>query len=336
MTAADGESPGPAGAVAARGPWRARGPLHALVFLLAFPGQAAAGEADTGEPGRIERFHRRISADVVRLADRIDAFLGDDRIGEESRRSYIRLRTDADHDGADGSTTVGANVNARVHLPGARRLLSLVFAGDGDEDEGPAARDDDDEVAGLRGDAEGSVAVRYHPRHRPAGAFSLDFGARRKEGGYRVFTRVRARRAFGGTAGWAGRLSNKLYYFDGPGFENQLRLDFERPLGRHWLFRAQSEIEWFENEDGVFPEQHFILVHQPGPGRVMAWEWRNFFSTRPVTRLDESQFRVRYRQNLDWNWLFLEARPILAFPHDSDYEATWRFRLRLEAYFGAT
>lgn len=311
--------------------------IAGIAWLLALPCAAHAEEAETAPAGEgtVERLQESISERVLETADRIDTLLGADIIEEESQRSTLRLRLDTDYDETDDTTTVGVRINARVHLPKTEGKLSLLLSGDGDEDDGPPSEDDDEETAGLRGDAESSLALRFEPQRSRATALSFDLGLRRRESRYRAYGRARARRNFNLGERWAGTASNKLYYFSRVGFEDELKIDLERIVGEKWLFRSETIVDWFERDSGVFPEQHFSLYRRLGQDGIVAFDWRNFFSTRPESQLDESQVRVRYRRSVKWRWFFLEVRPVLAFPEDQDYDATWRLKLRLEALFGA-
>ena len=56
--------------------------------------------------------------------------------------------------------------------------------------------------------------------------------------------------------------------------------------------------------------------------------------TEPNNRLDALHLRVRYRQRLSREWLFVEMAPEVRFDRFRDFNANLGFLLRFEIVFG--
>jgi len=77
-----------------------------------------------------------------------------------------------------------------------------------------------------------------------------------------------------------------------------------------------------------------MLMQSLSHKQALEYEWVNTFQTRPMDKLDEVLFRVRYRTRIWRDWLYFEVAPQYRFPRDRSFDHTPGILFRLEAIFG--
>jgi hypothetical protein len=321
------------------------------------PMPEAPREERRGTAGAIERAHAAITFSITETADRIDAFFGDDRIQEESNRSYLKLAVQriSDEDGLE----VERDFKLKIVLPRLQRRLHLVIQR---EDETDAT----DETDGADGAAENVVprsttgdltsALRLMLRATRELNISVDAGVRVRLHPT-VFARARYRRSvefenwavrFTQNVKWEEKFSESPYQW-----EEISRLDLERRISPRFFFRTSLQGAWFEGQHGYFVTQGFALVHRIGARRALVYEWNTKARTGRIVeteddveivvdpdrrfRVEETGPKLRYRQTIGWPWFFLEADAERAFRRDldsdNDFDGVWRFLIKLELQF---
>jgi hypothetical protein len=100
------------------------------------------------------------------------------------------------------------------------------------------------------------------------------------------------------------------------------------------LFRTRLDADWRDDDDVVTHGIHFFVYQKLNSRRAMRYEWNNLLTTAPTHRLEEINFRVKYRQRIFREWLFDELAPQVAFPRDRDFHRTLGILFRIELYFG--
>jgi hypothetical protein len=304
----------------------------------------------------IDRAHERISSRITDTVDRLDAFLGEERIQEELNRSYLNLAVlrISDEDGLE----IKHEVRLKIVLPRLQNRLQLVIAR---EDEVGALESEDGKV-GVKDLVQGS------PSRDLTTALRLVLRATRDlniyiDGGVRVrlhstvFTRLRYRKSvelehwvvrFTQSVKWEEQFAENPYQW-----EVISRLDFERPMTPEYFFRTSLQGAWYEGQPGYFVTQGFSLVQQLSERRALVYEWatsalrgRRIDTTNDTAvivdpdtrfRIEETGFKIRYRQTIGWPWLFFDADAELAFRRgldpDSDFDGIWRSLVKLEVQF---
>jgi hypothetical protein len=320
---------------------------------------STAGEPEresAGAMAAIDRAHERISSRITDTVDRLDAFLGEERIQEELNRSYLNLAVlrISDEDGLE----IKHEVKLKIVLPRLQNRLQLVIAR---EDEVGALESEDGKV-GVKD------LVRGSPSRDLTTALRLVLRATRDlniyiDGGVRVrlhatvFTRLRYRKSveldrwvvrFTQSVKWEEQFAENPYQW-----EVISRLDFERPMTPEYFFRTSLQGAWYEGQPGYFVTQGFSLVQQLSERRALVYEWatsalrgRRIDTTNDTAvivdpdtrfRIEETGFKIRYRQTIGWPWLFFDADAELAFRRgldpDSDFDGIWRSLVKLEVQF---
>ena len=309
-----------------------RPPAEELQIEEVPPEKAPAEEPPEEEDTIVDEAHERISKAFLASADWLDSFFDDETARAEDNRSRLRLRFDAFvEEGEEPSYKV--RVSLRLTLPRTNEKLQLIAAGnesDVEEDvasEGVSraqARDDDDDFA---------IGLRYFFVQTKKNNVSLTPGIRIRSSSVAGFIGPRWR-VLVPLNSWSFRSVQRLRWFTDDGWEWLSRFDFERKVLKKLLFRSRSQVEWFEDEDGFFPEQRFSLFHPLDSRRALKYEWINQFVTDPKFELDDLIVRIRYRQRIWRDWLFFEIGPDASFPEDRDYEFTPGFLFRIESIIG--
>ena len=309
------------------------------------------------EAGAIDRAHAMISSGITDTADRIDAFLGDDRIQDESNRSNLKLAVLRISD--ENGLEIIRDFKLKIVLPRLQRRLQLVIARENDPVEAPDSQSAEKGVEEvLPGTPSGDLtsAIRLMLRATRDINIHIDTGIR-----FRihptVFSRIRYRRSveldrwalrFTQSVKWEEEFAENPYHW-----EAISRLDLERPIIPDYFFRTSLQGAWFEGRHGYFVNQGFALVHRISEHRVLVYEWNTAARTGMIVKIEndteivvdpDKRFRVeetgpklRYRQTLGRPWFFIEADAERAFRRDldpdSDFDSVWRFLVKLEVQF---
>jgi hypothetical protein len=337
--------------------------LYVLITLIGLIGAAAAWaeeglpEEDSDEEASsvIGRLHERISAGISETADRIDAFFGEERAEEETNRSHLKISLVRIRD--ERGVEIDHQVRLKIVLPRLQNRLQLVIEEEDDED---GSEEEEGGVGDFVRESRPGVvrsALRLILHATRTLNISLDGGIR-----VRIPPTVYARLRFRGSIAleeWVMRFTQTVRweeaFEDLPyNWEAVSRLDVERPITANHFFRTSLQGAWFEGEHGYFVSQRFALVHLMSKRRALVYEWNTLARTGQIVktendtegvvdpdtrfRIEETGFRLRYRQTVGWPWLFFEFDPELAFRRDFDrdtgFDGLWRFLVRLEVQFG--
>ncbi len=323
--------------------------------------QAAESAESDGEDERgllrtmeetLVRWQGILSGYVESMGEAVDRVFDPDIAFEEVNQTTVRLRLDVDFEDGEG-VDFNPNVSIKWVLPGAQRRWSLVIGGDSDgsfddgsDNIGGSLTADDDETA--------SAALEFAVRDDAKWRTSFSVGVKSDP---QLFARFRVRRNFEVTELWSGRVINRLRVLQDDGWDNDFKVNFDRPFGprlpdtkefsalavggdrRPWLFRSLSRVRWFEEKDGVFGQQRFSFFNRLTQRSAIAYEALAFGCTDPNERdgsedCTEFDLRVRYRYVTKYPWLSFELWPTAAFPERNDYDFTAQLRLRMEVWFG--
>jgi chemotaxis protein histidine kinase CheA len=297
------------------------------------PDKAPAEEPPEEEDTVVDETHERLSKAFLASANWLDSFFDDETARAEDNRSRLRLRFDAFvEEGEEPSYKV--RVSLRLTLPRTNNKLQLIAAGnesdveedvDSDTVSRAQARDDDED--------DFAIGLRYFFVQTKKNNVSLTPGIRIRSSSVAGFIGPRWR-VLVPLNSWSFRSVQRLRWFTDDGWEWLSRFDFERRVLKKLLFRSRSQVEWFEDEDGFFPEQRFSLFHPLDTRRALKYEWINRFVTDPKFELDDLILRIRYRQRIWRDWFFFEIGPDASFPEDRDYEFTPGFLFRIETIIG--
>lgn len=315
-------------------------PLFSAVLLLVLANPTLAQtESGTEETGA-EKTQQKLTNVVQKTASAIDNFFSNDRYVWSDNKTRVTLRGNFDWID-DHGWEFNPQVRLYVALPGLNDRLRLVVNDDDGEDGGSGG--------GQAGDDESTMALRFIGSVKDKYGITFDAGvSTRGDPTLQVFGRANFFRNWELGWKWAGRLENRLYYYNDSKWRNDFRWYFERNFGEKFFFRSRTRFDYQDDKDkDWYPEQRFTLFHQISDRTALAYEaiYQEIFFDDSIFDPDEFlqpcgkkctqvQLRLRFRQNFLYPWLFYEFWPVAAWTEQRDYEFTPAARFRLEIVLG--
>lgn len=290
------------------------------------PGQAKEMFRDT---------HGRISRTILTSARWVDSFFENERFEKEINKTRVRAKLSSFAEEGSG-IDLGASASLKLVLPQFNDKISIEFSGDPKDEsniESSLHQDTLREEFKDTNQESFTAAIRYFLEATDKRNIDFSSGLRIRDLEPILYFGPRYREDFE-YGSWTFRYTQRFRWYTDDGLQSKTRFDLERPLMDRFFYRSSLEGAWFEDEDGFFYSLNFSLWDPLSEVRGLEYEWNNYFQTRPYNRLEEANFRVRYRQRLLWDWLTLEVSPQISFPKGRDYDPTPGILFRLEFIFG--
>jgi hypothetical protein len=305
--------------------------LLAAGLLLCCAATSAEELPEIGDT-KIDEYHGLLVDSVSTAATWLDSFFRDENYLDEANTTSFRLETSSFTEAREG-TEFKAKVRLRLRLPHLEDRL-LLFVSGATEDfttSGSDWEEFDDEITSSDEDS-ASVGLRYFFREDARSNTSLSGGVRFRSGSPLAYVRPRYRylKRF---PTFNLRFIQRVSLFTDGDIDARTQVQYERFFDRDWFFRNEARLDWYNDEEGLFPKLFFELSHRLSERRVLAAEWRNFFETEPNGVLDSSVLKLRYRQQTWRRWLWFEIAPQVKFPREDDYDFTPGIQVKLEARF---
>ncbi len=283
----------------------------------------------------IEKSHGRISRTILSSARWIDSFFEHERVEHETNKTRVKAKISSfteDDQGWD----LGVSASLKLVLPELNDRIAIEFSGDPEDESNIESKTYQGSVREDFRDTKEenfTAAIRYFLEATDKRNINISTGLRIRDIEPIAYIGPRYREDFD-WGRWTFRATQRFRWYTDDGLQSKTSFDLERPLYEKFFFRSSVGGAWFEDEHGYFYGINFSLGHPLSHVRAIEYEWNNSFQTRPYNRMEEVNFRVRYRQRLAWDWLTLEVAPQISFPKDRDYEPTLGLLFRLEAIFG--
>lgn len=300
-------------------------------MLVSFGLHAEEDLPESGET-RTDALHEAVSRRVNLTAGWLDAFLSNEEYEAESNETSLRWTLRSFSRQGDG-TDFSNKLRLRLRLPGLENRALLFISGDTDDIDATDSQWEEikDDFTGSDEDNV-SLGLRYYLGSGRRNNTSLSGGIRVRGGSVVGFVRPRYRH-FRDFEHFDLRFIQTLTWYSDNGLESESLLQLERPVFDRWFFRGSARVDWYEDEDGLFPSLGLNWRRPIDENRVLSASWNNYFVTEPDAELDSSVLSLRYRQRIWRRWLSFEVSPQVAFPSDEDYDATPGLLLKLEAEF---
>ncbi len=299
-------------------------------------GQAppAAQEKKEEETTFVDVLHGGISRTILSTATWLDSFFGDRRYLSEQNQSYVRFRYNAFFEKGSPSVLKPA-FTVRLVLPQLREKTHIFIEGMPKEEKPFSATQTNSPTEQVTTTEERNVttAVGYKVRESAEQSFFLVGGAKfhARSIAFTVGPRYRLQFILDS---WTLRFVEDLSWRTDLGWLSRSTFDIERPLPHELFFRATTDVIETERVPGFSYAQSFVIRQPITPVRAVEYEWVNIFQTRPVSELLEVDLRIRYRQRIWRDWLYLEVTPQYRFPRDRSFDATPGILFSLDTIFG--
>lgn len=267
-----------------------------------------------------------ISKNVVTFANWADNYFGSDVVFDESQKSHLKLNIQqVFEEGHEPRYEI--NLLGKLSLPNTSKRLELLIASDAEED-----GDADDTVTEAVESQEQSVGLRYIQYSSSWVRAHTDMGVRLRSG-FDTFLRFRLRGLF--SAGrWRMRASETVFWRDSEGWGETSRLDIERPLQPHFLFRSVSQATWLKDDDELDIGQSFLLIHDINRHRAVVYRAGLSATSKPELHTTGYIVSIRFRELIHRDWLFFEITPAVNFPKDENFHSRHSLNFKLETLFG--
>jgi hypothetical protein len=290
------------------------------------------------KPSAVDSTHEVISRRIELSAAWLDKFFDDERYESEQNRTRLNVKLSSfieDGEGLKNSTSFSFRLALPRLLKRLKKLKTyLVISADADDenDIDNTPQDDLDLDIHDAEDENANVGLIFLLKDSMTQNIRIKAGVKLGSG-TQFYIGPRYRQLFRFEK-WALRLTERVRYYTDDGFESKNRIDFERPISERLFFRSSTDGSWYEEEPGFYYNFRLFLFHVISPIRVLEYEWRGSYETRPHHQLQEVVFKVRYRQPFLKKWLFLDLVPMATFPREKDFDFTPGFLVQLEFIFG--
>ncbi|MDT8387273.1 MAG: hypothetical protein RQ736_07145 [Thiogranum sp.] len=283
------------------------------------------------EPNPIDRARDVVSTNVNDVARWLDSFFLDERFVSEEAFTRIRIAPGAFFEEGE-SPKPKFSLNAKINVPRFNERLKLTISGDTDDrpDESTersfsTTRTEEDEA---------NIGLEYTLRDKLKINTSISTGVKfGREHIIDTYIGPRLRRTFILDDAQL-RFTERIRWYTDIGWESITRLDYERTLPKELFFRGTVSGRWREEDPGYRYEIRPTIFQALRRRAAVEYQWNTLFETRPSHRLEETNLRLRYRQQKWRKWLFFEINPQLAFRNDDDFRPTPGIEFRIEASFG--
>lgn len=307
-----------------------------VLFCLGLVQQPCRAEGPLPDSGdtRADEMQELISTRVTNTAAWIDSFFSHDNNEHESNATRLSLGLSSFTERGEGTDFQLKN-SLRINLPHLEDRLRLSVSGSTrDLDTTDSSWEDiEQDIRGTNNSNLGAT-LTYFLRQDDRRNLSLSAGIRLRDGGVAFYVQPRYRHTWH-LRDWDLRFVQRVSRYTDTGWDARSELQLERLLRSDWLFRTTALVNWYEEEDGVFPQFGLSWNRRLDERRALAIRWFNFFETHPNTVLESSILRLWYRQQIWRRWLWISVAPQLLFPRSEDYATVPGIMFEVEARFQA-
>lgn len=332
-------------------------PAYSIGVLMLFSAlplpMAAAGEGAGSESAMVDRQHGAVSRRVVRVAERINAYLRNTFQGPENHESplvqhfYGDRMTRYDVEGshirisprAGYSRKFGPRYNldfsVRLRLGDISEHLTFFASGDGPE------RDTLDGVFGRVSRRETGREAEDGPT---AGLiYFFTDGVRRSvslSGGLRMTPAPEPRVRLRGSLrkefdNWQAEVAQNVFWDARDGFGEKTQFQLAYRFNEQHRFRIATSAEWSEVSQGVDWDLFAGHFAHFTPRQSLALRVGARGHTEPDWVTDQYLVRLTYRQRFLRDWLFLEVEPGLDFFREDRYQTAPLVEVKFDVLFGS-
>jgi hypothetical protein len=275
--------------------------------------------------------HKYVSEQVEWLVTRVDKYFANEAFYNYTTDSYVQLSADVLYEEEFADTSYGANLRARIDLPGTKRRFKLLIDTDPTEKQDPIERSVDESPAAAVQESDVYASVQRERERkgwliRPSVGVKFNFPIE-------PFVKLQFTNLFP-LQRWQLRVNENLYWFDDSGFGTDTTFDFDLPVGNGHLFRATSFARWTEETNYFALNQIFTFYQTLSPTRRISYQIGAYGQTQPTLFMTDYLAVIRYRQNIHKDWLFFEVRPQVLYRKINDWDSEVSLLLRLEWLFG--
>jgi len=210
------------------------------------PGSRDSDRPDVKEGGDtvIDRYHRDLSEDILRIADWLDSFFDNDRTVAEENRTRLRIKFHSLMEEGQGPV-FDTRTSFRLFLPRTQKRLNLLISGEPEDSLSPENTPTEDRREEFENTDEQNliVSLQYKLKETLRRNISTNAGIRFSRTTPVFYTEGRYRHQIDLRA-WILRFTQSLKWFADEGLESRTRIDVERPAAGGFFFRTTADGSW--------------------------------------------------------------------------------------------
>jgi hypothetical protein len=299
--------------------------LMAFWLLLLCAGVSAEEDEVEDETPWLDQGHRYVSTRADDLAGWMDSFFGVRRVDAEAAYSTLRLRPSLEWSEQYGWDT-GLSLRGKVNLPNLDERVSLLFS---DEDSGSLG----DELLRDQQNQSDDVALQVVGREGTHDRIDFRLGF---SSGINPELAARYRYQTPLSEQVSARFRQELLYRTDDRFGTDTRFDIDVAVSADRLLQWYNRARWDEKRDGFGWNTGVTVNQRLSNNRVIGVYGTLNGRTQPRHLTQAYGMGMRYRQNLNRKWLFLEVQPGYFWRRDvleDERRGSAEIVLRLEAVF---
>lgn len=276
--------------------------------------------------------HSVVSDGVETVAKYMDIFFADEKIYQESTKSYAILSGKAITD-KHGETRYAGDLRIKIDLPKTKKKMKLVLESDTEQELQSGLDHPAEQSPGkAASEADYYAALQRELAEFDEWKFYSSLGLK-----LRIpldpFLRIRATR-LENFAKWKMRFSETLFWFDSLGTGAASLLEFDRTMYNNLLFRSTSSAIWKDETDDYELTQSFKLFHEITERRAVSYTIAAYGTNKPTIHSTSYLFNIRYRQRIHKDWLFIEIKPEVLYERENDFHPEPTLTLQVDMIFG--
>lgn len=273
-----------------------------------------------------------VSSAVSIMGKRMDSYFAGEKYQVQQNESYMRIRV-AEKWIESGRLEPELDYKFRLDLPGTKERYRLVLLYSEDNEQGLEQRNRPSETA-VPSDNQSLFAGMLRTLSDEGGQWETKLST-----GIKVklppdpFVRATGKRLIPLDGIWQMELQSSAEWFNSSGLHGDAAMVFERLLFEHYLFRANTLLDWRREEDTLEFGQTFQVFQDLGPRDAIEYQLGVFGSSLSYSKINTYYVSVDYRRDLYRDWLYMNLIPELAFPREEGFSGVASITLSFEIYF---
>ena len=276
-----------------------------------------------------------LSKKIVRLAKKVDRFIGQEEADESLNESFMRTRLSTTLNKA-GDVDVSAQFKLKLDLPLSKKRYRLIIENDPNSDNESLGNK---EITVKEGDLDDDENRQFLSGFRYVISDELEKWYVATDVGLRirlhptVFTRLKAKRDYKLNELWRFRIKESIYYFNDSGLGEKTQFFFYRPIHNTLRFRSTSEAKWSKDESAFEFAQVFSFLKTLDEKTAIKYQFGILGESQPTERTTDYYLNANYRKLIYQDWLFFEIKPQLLWKREDDWALSPSITFRLEVFF---
>jgi hypothetical protein len=257
---------------------------------------------------RVDGTYDALAVRVESTARWVDGFFGTERAEVEANFSYLRLTPSIGWDTDEGTS---GNIRARgkLDLPNSKQKLSLILAGEGDQNALQISNaDEQDLLLDDRSGEDGSIGLQFLAQENRK--YHTSFNATLTSGGQPRLS-MRVRRTFEPSDELYGFVSARPYWHSEDGFGVRFNTQGNRALGERTLLRLTASAETYEDREDWEWDSGAALFHRLESRAVVALSFQVNGISSPSWKAETYTLGPLYRQSFYRPWMFWSLQPFV-------------------------